>query len=335
MTKINIITCAPNPEFPNWDRSRFPESEYYISANSDEDIEWDAVVVRQDAPKEITLRCREGNVIYTSGEPPLMCPCPHSFTNQFDYVISPIPRIKHKNKWQHHGFLSWRLGLSYSKHSQLFSYQELASLEPKKSKLISIVSSNQQMMPGHNKRVSIIQKLQEDYPGIVDVYGRGYQFVDYKAEAMLPYRFHICMENSSVPDYWTEKISDPIIAQCVPIYAGCTNIADYIGKDGYIQFDVNDYKSLKAIIETLIANPDDEYNKRKKDLEILRKHIMEKENIIPFTINHCINNRSSEVREYRIKPMAECVGYKFELLNIRVKRIIFKIYYQFSQKLFH
>lgn len=332
MIHINIFTCSNgDPYYPNWDKNEYPESEYDIKTNSDADIVWDCVIVSQNVPKPIKIRCKEGNLLYISGEPPLMYPCPHSFTEQFDTVIMPHRKVKHKNKILHHGFLSWTLGRGFKSKTHRYNYYDLQNLQPNKTKLFSIVSSNQTMMPGHNKRVSIIQKLQQDYPGVVDVYGRGYKFIDFKADALLPYMFHICMENSSIPDYWTEKISDPIIAQCVPIYSGCSNLSDYLGEEGYYQFDINDYESLKRIIEKVLISPEEEYKKNKPALEMLRKHIMEKENIVPFAINY-IQNSNSKVREYTIIPMTECRGYKLQLMVIRMKRAIFKSFFQLLQK---
>lgn len=332
MIHINILTCQPNPFMPNWDRMKFPESEYDIQTNSEEDIEWDCVVVRQNVPHVFNFKCKEGNVIYTSGEPPMMYPCPRVFTNQFDLVIAPNKKIRHRNLLLHHGFLSWSLGRGFKSKTNRYTYQDYEALEHERTKLFSIVSSNQQMMPGHNKRVAMIEKLQRDYPNQIDVFGRGYQFVDFKADALLPYRFHICMENSSIEDYWTEKIIDPVLAQTVPIYAGCTNIDKYLGTEGYFSFDVEDYDSLKKIIDKILKDPDGEYAKKKTGLENLRKIIMEKENLIPFVIDLIDKNHTSNYKQYTIKPITDNYTYAFDMWVIRFKRFVFKKYYQIFRK---
>ena len=53
-------------------------------------------------------------------------------------------------------------------------------------------------MPGHNKRIEIIDRLRNDFPNEIDFYGSGHNFVNYKADALILYRFHICMENSTI-----------------------------------------------------------------------------------------------------------------------------------------
>lgn len=333
MIHINILTKSTNnPYYPNWDKNKFPETEFDIRANSNDDIDWDCVVVCQNICSTTTLKCKSGNLIYVSGEPPLMYPCPHSFVEQFDKVYLPHLKVKHRCKVLSHGFLSWTLGRGFKSRTHRYDFEALKNLEPRKTKLISIVSSNQTMMPGHNKRVSVIERLQKDYPEMIDVFGRGYKFVDFKADALLPYRFHICIENSSIPYYWTEKISDPIMAQCVPIYAGCTNISQYLGGKGYFTFDVEDYNSLKNIIETIILDSEGVYMSMKKDLEYLRKVLMEEQNLIPVIIEHINRNSSSKVITHTIKPIENCWGYKLDLLLIRFRRFLFKLYYSLFKK---
>ena len=334
MININLLSCSKAPFYPNWNKKRYPEDKYNICFNSSEDLDWDCVVVCQDVPETKMFKCRQGNVIYVSGEPPLMFPCPKSFTKQFDFILVSDPSVKHPNRLLHHGFLSWKLGLGYKSKQHRYDYDALANLEPKKTKLISLVSSNLMMMPGHNKRMSIIEKLKNDYPNEIDIFGRGFEFVDYKADALLPYRFHICIENSSIPYYWTEKISDPILAQCVPIYSGCTDISNYFGYDGYFTFDVNNYDSLKIIIDRIIKNPDEEYNQKKEALENMRHVLMEKENIIPYCVEYVQSHPKNAIKEYTIKRLSDNSEYAWQFFIIRAKRFAYNSYFRLKNSLF-
>lgn len=330
MININILSSSDKPFYPHWDRKRFPESEYNIQENSDENIVWDCVVIYQNIPSTKHFRCKEGNVIYISGEPPMMAPCPHVFTKQFDTVVLPHPHVRHKHKIKSHGFLNWSLGYGHDSHKHRYDYDALSKLEPEKNKLISIVTSNQKMMPGHNKRMAIVENLQKDFSNTVDVYGRGFCSVDFKADALEPYMFHICIENSSIDDYWTEKISDPILAQCVPIYAGCKNIDKYLSTKGYITFDVQNYAELKTIINKIIENPKAFYNKYKEDLQALRKRLMEQQNLIPFVIGQIKKN--TIIKEYYIKPLDGSWQYALQLYIIRIKRLLYKLFYKVTHR---
>ena len=50
-------------------------------------------------------------------------------------------------------------------------------------------------------------------------------------------QFHIAIESSSVPNYFTEKLIDALITKTVPIYWGCPNIGDFFDLRGMIIVD--------------------------------------------------------------------------------------------------
>lgn len=59
-------------------------------------------------------------------------------------------------------------------------------------------------------------------------------------EALFDSQYHICIENQSIGNYFTEKLIDPFLTSTIPIYWGCTNIEDYFNVDGMILFDTID-----------------------------------------------------------------------------------------------
>lgn len=79
------------------------------------------------------------------------------------------------------------------------------------------------------------------------------------------HKFSIAFENSSHPGYSTEKITEAFAARTIPIYWGDPEIGRIFNKEAMIF--VNDYPSLEAVVERVIAldNDDAAY------LEILRK----------------------------------------------------------------
>jgi hypothetical protein len=81
-------------------------------------------------------------------------------------------------------------------------------------------------------------------------------------EQMFDCMFHICIENTSIPNYFSEKILDCFLTKTVPLYIGCPNIGDFFDVRGLFQFetissvidicnmlDTIDYKSLKYFID--------------------------------------------------------------------------------------
>lgn len=328
MYNINILSRPPHNIFGSQiDKLRYPESKFKIYYNSTEDIIWDLVVVYENICNQIDVKVKEGGLIYFSGEPPMMHPLPSKFLAQFDTVVLPHADIKHPHVVRSHGFLNWLFGYKYSDKKQAYTYEELKNLNVNKTKNISIITSSQKMMPGHSQRMHIIDSLKRDFPGQIDYFGRGICPVDSKSKGILPYRFHICIENTRIPYYWTEKIADPLLGYAVPVYCGCTNIQDYFG-DSIITFSYNEYDKLKNIIDQILLDPVYEYEKHYKELCTARTTLLEKENLIPYIIeNHlpivCGKNKT----EKKILPYIENL-WSLDYIVLRLKRLAYRILFR-------
>ena len=74
-----------------------------------------------------------------------------------------------------------------------------------KIKNISIVASEKRNTEGHILRHYIINKFRSSIDGL---YGRGYQFVQNKIEALKDYRYSIVIENDNCDAMFSEKIID-------------------------------------------------------------------------------------------------------------------------------
>lgn len=328
MKRINIVYATDGEIFfAQWNKEKYPPTEYDIRFNSDEDADWDMVVVYENAGKHSQFRCRKGALVFVSGEPPLMRPYPKDFLAQFDIVVMPKHNVVHPHHILSHGYLNWALGFGYKSHENKYSYADLQVLKTEKTKNISIVTSSKAMMPGHVLRLRIVDLLKRDFPGRIDFYGNGYNPVEFKADALLPYRFHICMENCTIPHYWTEKFSDPVLAMSVPIYSGCTNIDDYFHGEGYLKFSYEDYPLLKKIIEHILDNPKAEYERYADKLMNTRRVIMEWENLIPFAIRTLESLPTEVCVSHNIAPSTSFGSYKWQLVSLRIRRLTFRVWY--------
>mmetsp|Transcript_87959 Transcript_87959/g.262299 ORF Transcript_87959/g.262299 Transcript_87959/m.262299 type:complete len:299 (+) Transcript_87959:128-1024(+) len=58
-------------------------------------------------------------------------------------------------------------------------------------------------------------------------------------------QFVLVIENSRHPNYFTEKLLDAMLAQCVPVYWGCENLRDFFDVDGVI--------SIQGGVEEVVA----------------------------------------------------------------------------------
>ena len=118
-------------------------------------------------------------------------------------------------------------------------FDELISMPiPSKTKLMSAIASNRAMLPGHIARREFIDLVEARIPE-VDVFGSGraHELSD-KWDGLAPYKFSIAIENTSAPDYWTEKVADCFLAYTVPLYYGATNLSNYFPPESYIELPI-------------------------------------------------------------------------------------------------
>jgi len=105
-----------------------------------------------------------------------------------------------------------------------------------KSKIMSICFSEKKCAPGHKYRHLLAKQiLQNNLP--IDIFGRGcmyYNDVNLQlkgefndVEPYDTYLFSICIENFQSNHYFSEKIMNPLLFNCTPIYIGCRNINKY------------------------------------------------------------------------------------------------------------
>ena len=74
--------------------------------------------------------------------------------------------------------------------------------------------------------------------------------------------FHICIENTSIDNYFSEKLIDCFQTQTIPIYYGCRNIGEYFNQMGIIQVG-----SLDQIIEVCNQLTPESYERMSPILE--------------------------------------------------------------------
>lgn len=327
MLKLNILTFKNYNFFSQaFDKKKFGEIFEY-NENSSKDVVWDLVVVFENVSKPVTVKCREGGLVFISGEPPLSRDYPRDFLSQFDFVLTTHTHVRHNNYMNSQLGLNWHYGLSHKTMLTRYSFEELVALKrPAKPKLISVITSSKKMMPGHNYRQNIIKRLKENYSDYIDFFGKGSNFVDCKSDAINPYKFHICMENTIVPHYWSEKFADPLLGFSVPIYAGCPNINDYFDPRGFYTFNMKDYNSIRHIIESIIKDPEKEYDKCFCDLVRNRETLLH--NYTIFNVIDRIQSQlsfSSAVKELTIMPYESCKYYKELYYLMAAKRKLLKL----------
>ena len=200
------------------------------------------------------MYCDPANTLFIAGEPPSKKIYPKTFYAQFHRVVSSHATDPHPQVTTSAPGLNWHVGLSRDADCYRYGYDELKQLAPEvKFNKISVVCSNLTTTTGQRQRLALLHHLKHALGDAMVHYGRGFTPIADKMEAILPHRFHLVLENSCSPDYWTEKLSDAYLGWAYPIYAGCQNLGDYFPAAGFTAVDVNQPEQALAIIRDLLT----------------------------------------------------------------------------------
>lgn len=125
----------------------------------------------------------------------------------------------------------------------------------KKTKNVSILSSNKLWTPLHKYRYDLAMKCKRE--GLADTFGTfdGGSMVK-MADTVNDYRYTFAIENDITPYFFTERLTSAFVAQTVPIYIGATEIDNFFNPDGIIKISTKDdiEKVLKNCNEEDYAN---------------------------------------------------------------------------------
>lgn len=253
---------------PNFNVGSTNTSHIYIVGDNDED--YSHVIIWNTAMPDIPKRIPKRNIIGLALEPrPYLGITPtfieYAMTNIHAYYIGdcgglPPPFVE---------------GNAY------LPYMTPPVTIPYKGSTISMVLSHKRDLQGHQYRHKLASYiLHHNLP--IDIFGNGtakrkYQTFnserikgpfDNQRDPYEEYLFTIAIENVSSNHYFSEKIINPMLDGCVPIYLGCRNIEKYFPDKtvllkGDIVYDMN-------VLINVLQNPF-KYSKNINPLEIQKK----------------------------------------------------------------
>ena len=84
-----------------------------------------------------------------------------------------------------------------------------------------------------------------------------------KEEGLIPYLFHIAIENSKINNYFSEKLLDCFATSTVPVYWGCPNIGEFFNTDGMILFN----NPQEVNIDDIILHANEIYESKKEAIK--------------------------------------------------------------------
>jgi GR25 family glycosyltransferase involved in LPS biosynthesis len=163
----------------------------------------------------------------------------------------------------------YNLGLSFIYYGFPL-YKKLQEPRPivNKTKFCICIVSND----SDSFRKEFIKKLTESiYPRSIDCYGKLFKnktsdIIDKTSwynpaifDIIKEYKFMICMENSQVENYWTEKLINGYLGNTIPIYWGDPNITDIFNSKSFININTLGIERGIELIKELDSN-DTMYN---------------------------------------------------------------------------
>ncbi len=252
-------------EFPDWPFLRqtpgskgiWGDCQFFVNDDTSECDYW---FVYGDVAAEQTAICAPENVVNICAEPPTIERLEPKYLAQFGAVVSCHSNVVHRNHILSYQALPWMAGIKYVASEKRWdargamTYDDFADAHPRKDKLISVISSDKTNTLGHAARVEFVGMLKAEFGDHIDVFGRGVRTFADKWDVLAPYRYHVVLENTSCPDYWTEKLSDAILAETYPFYHGCTNFGEYFDGDSMTVLDLSDPKKAVALIKQVVQS---------------------------------------------------------------------------------
>lgn len=161
------------------------------------------------------------------------------------------------------------------------------SLEKNKGNTISSILSGKYFSEGHISRINFALYAQHFFSW--DAYGYGSDkfhwlnylgSLQYKDDALIPYKYSFACENNYINGYITEKLIDCILAETLCFYCGAPNVSQLIDSKAYIKLDLrNNWSESLLIIKKAINN--NEWEKRLPYIKLEKKRIVNELNMFP------------------------------------------------------
>lgn len=140
------------------------------------------------------------------------------------------------------------------------TYKELLDTVVSKSvNRVATICSSKYYDPGHILRLDFLKAKSS---GLVDVYGREdiqkHGIANYKGpirqkkDILLPYKYYFMAENGAEPYYATEKIWEPILAECLCFYWGCPNLDEILDPRAFVRLDLADIEGSERLMKQAI-----------------------------------------------------------------------------------
>ena len=266
-------------------RTEYPEfpltlDGLHFTAEATDRADW--LVTSFDIKHSVTTRVPRERRILVLNEPEADLAA--GYANQFGILVAPQLIKSFAGTWHRsHAALpsAFARDWTYPEQPSIYSYAELLALQPPaKRDAISVVVSGKTLFPGHRRRLRFLKALKAALGDRLEVYGNGLRKVPVKADVILPNKYHLVLENTVMPFYWTEKLADAYLGFALPLVSGATNLAEWFPPESFVWIDINDPQQAVATITAAIDN--DLYSGRQAAIAEARDRLIRHERLCPL-----------------------------------------------------
>ena len=311
----------PNAQ-PTWGK-------YQFLFEDDESNPYDYLVNWGHSNISFGSRVPKSQMIFVAAEPENVQQYAAPYLNQFGHVLTtqstPIESLRHVTQVG----LPWHAGIDFDQpieQQNPIGFDTLKAMEsPTKTASVSIITSRKSISPYHQKRINFVESLKSILGDELDIFGRGFDPIPDKRQALEPYHYHIALENCEYPHYWTEKIGDPYLFWSFPFYVGCPNLEDYFPDGSFIRLDIADPRHSAEQIQRAIQR-----RTRENRIDLLREarqRLLHEHNLFAM-LSRFINKLDSSSNHQlsdkliRVRPESQCITHSSSGLLNRSKRKI-------------
>jgi len=300
---------------------------FYINQDIDECDFW--VVFSKGTMKNEKTKVSPKNLIFITGEPEPIYHYAKKGIRQYAKVIACRKDIKHPDLIYDQPGQPWHLGRIFNPDGSFsfvkdYDYFKDNDQYSKKKKLLSVISSNKAFTKGHNDRIKFVRQIKQYFGDKIDVFGRGINEIDDKWDAVADYKYHIALENSSVDDYWSEKLADSYLAEAFPFYYGCKNIDKYFSAGSYIPINIYDVDKTIRVIEKAIA--EDVFENSNNLLKEAKRRVLDEYNIFALIAKTCDDLDAFTPKEV-LTLRHDLSYYDPYKIPMMIKRMYYKVIY--------
>lgn len=216
--------------------------------------------------EKLETYCPPENIIYLTDEVHDHRFFNKYFLNQFAAIITCRKDIQHRRVIPSHELNTWIIDKTFT--------ECLLGFPIEKTKSLSVVCSDHVWLQGHKDRFALVNKLIGHFKDKLDVYGRGFNEIKDKSAALIPYKYSIAIENSFIPGYFTEKLTDCFLAETLPLYYGCPDGENYFPPKSFERIEIKDYRRIIQQIEQIVE--DDLYSQRLTDIKTAKSAYLDR-----------------------------------------------------------